>query len=247
MNDFLNKLDLSDLGNVKYIASMKAQFNKELSDFHKKVKAPTKNGHVNYGKTKYDYVIFDDLTKSVDTALADSGTGMTWYQDSETVDGMVRARTHVEASNGYEKVSGWIAIKTNGNAQDIGSALTYAKRYSLGTMFGIASDTDNDGQMAKNLPTPVDRHSAIQKRMDKPAKITSNQIGTIKEHILELAKLRNQSAETITNEYLSKAKVKNLTELTSILGNQLIQRLKRDIEPLEKPATNEFDEFLKGM
>lgn len=45
-----------------------------------------------------------------------------------------------------------VYVKTDTFAQKVGSALTYAKRYSLGMALGIATDEDDDGNIASEPP-----------------------------------------------------------------------------------------------
>ena len=62
--------------------------------------------------------------------------------------------------------------------QAFGSAITYAKRYSLATAFGIASDIDDDGNAgtqnapAKRAPRKA---PAKQQQQPKPAQPTQSQ------------------------------------------------------------------------
>jgi hypothetical protein len=255
MNNLLEKIDLSSLENAKYLFELKAGFNKELAKFHDKVKPPSKNGHVDFtskkgGRTKYDYVQLEDLIKAIDTAL--NGTGMTWSQDSEVDNGAAKVRTRILSSNGYEYVSPWIVIKTSGQAQDIGSAITYAKRYSLGTSFGINSETDDDGrkaqesvhsqnsnnnQNAKTNPGPVTRM------------ITPKQLGEIKTKLIELGLAKGTSSDIEANNYLAMAKLKRLEYLTSDYADALLKRIEEDLEQAKsaEKKSNEFDNFLKGI
>lgn len=54
--------------------------------------------------------------------------------------------------------SGWVNLAgPNCNAQQAGSAITYAKRYTLSAILGIAGEDDDDGGEAANtgqIPTP---------------------------------------------------------------------------------------------
>lgn len=125
----------------------RAAFNKSLAQFRQQVKAPKKNGHVDTGKYGYDYVLLDDLIKSIDDGIKD--TGLSWRQEVEVNQGTIRVRTIISHSNGYDYDSPWITLSSGAKPQDIGSAITYAKRYSLGTTFGISSESDDDGEAAQ--------------------------------------------------------------------------------------------------
>lgn len=151
-NSLLN--DVIQHGNMemaKYLMELKAEFNKGLSQFRANVKAPNKNGHVNFktakgGRTKYDYVLLDDLIAAIDEAI--KGTGITWTQDTVNANGITRVRTILRCVNGWSEASSWTELPSKGSAQDVGSAITYAKRYSLSATFGVSSDVDDDGELA---------------------------------------------------------------------------------------------------
>ena len=251
MNDLLEKIDLTNLENAKFLVELKAGFNKELAKFHDKVKPPSKNGHVDFstgkGRTKYDYVQLEDLIKAIDTAL--NGSGMTWSQDSEVNDGSARVRTRILSSNGYEYISPWILIKSSGKAQDIGSALTYAKRYSLGTSFGINSETDDDGQQAQASNTSTNNPHK-QKNNPNPANrmITPKQLGEIKAQLIELGLAKGTSSDIEANNYLSMAKLKRLEDLSSDYAKALLKHIEKDLKQVKatENKSNEFDDFLKG-
>lgn len=136
---------------VKYFMGLKAKFNEGLAKFRANVKAPNKNGHANFpskkgGRIKYDYVLLDDLIAAIDEAI--KGTGITWTQDTVNANGITRVRTILRCVNGWSEASSWTELPSKGSAQDVGSAITYAKRYSLSATFGVSSDVDDDGELA---------------------------------------------------------------------------------------------------
>lgn len=136
---------------AKYLMELKAEFNNGLAKFRSKVEAPKKNGHANFpskkgGRIKYDYVVLDDLIAAIDKAIKD--TGITWTQDTVNTNGLTRVRTVLRCVNGWSEASSWTELPSKGSAQDIGSAITYAKRYSLSATFGVSSDADDDGELA---------------------------------------------------------------------------------------------------
>jgi hypothetical protein len=47
-----------------------------------------------------------------------------------------------------EKISGEYPLPANGSPQALGSAITYARRYCLCAVTGVAADDDDDGQAA---------------------------------------------------------------------------------------------------
>lgn len=60
--------------------------------------------------------------------------------------------------------SEWPVCKMPAAPQQIGSALTYARRYSLFSIVGIAGDDDDDGDAAKGVETPAPKRVAPPKR-----------------------------------------------------------------------------------
>lgn len=244
MSNLLEKLDLSQLENVKYLYELKAKFNQELAEFHSRVKPPAKNGHVNFrtkaGQKKYDYVRLEDLIKSIDEAL--KGTGLTWNQDSEVKNGAIRVRTSLLSSNGYEQVGSWLEIKTGGDPQAIGSALTYAKRYSLGTAFGINSETDDDGQQSqktndrfKTKSTTPKPQATRPQAQSKPQPnfdtlINQQQLRLINDKLTELSKAKGTKADNEARRYLSMVHLNRLEELTNDQAIALVDHLDKEIK-----------------
>ncbi|QMU09292.1 ERF family protein (plasmid) [Levilactobacillus suantsaii] len=218
---------------VDYQLKIKLQsaFNKGLSHFRQQVKAPKKNGHVGYktksGGKNYDYVLLEDLIKAIDEGLKD--TGLAWYQDCETANGVVRVRTIVTHENGYSKSSSWMEFKTSGNPQDAGSAMTYAKRYSLGTTFGVSSEADDDGQQAtKAAPSnrtaqqPAHRNNGTQQNNCQPLPVTKQQATTLNGLFEAMSKAASAPIEAVRNGYLEKLNVSQVNDLMHDGANQLI-------------------------
>ncbi|MGP4116436.1 ERF family protein [Levilactobacillus zymae] len=220
-----NVLEASSKIEVDYQLKIKLQsaFNKGLSHFRQQVKAPKKNGHVGYktksGGKNYDYVLLEDLIKAIDEGLKD--TGLAWYQDCETSNGVVRVRTIVTHENGYSKSSSWMEFKTSGNPQDAGSAMTYAKRYSLGTTFGVSSEADDDGQQAND--TTPNRNNSQRKNTSKPEPSTKQQQTTLESLFKAMSKTASAPIEAVRNGYLGKAGVSQSSQLSHSKAESLIK------------------------
>lgn len=220
-----NVLESGSKIEVDYQLKIKLQsaFNKGLSHFRQQVKAPKKNGHVGYktksGGKNYDYVLLEDLIKAIDEGLKD--TGLAWYQDCETANGVVRVRTIVTHENGYSKSSSWMEFKTSGNPQDAGSAMTYAKRYSLGTTFGVSSEADDDGQQAND--TTPNRNNSQRKNTSKPEASTKQQQTTLEGLFKAMSKTAGAPIEAVRNGYLEKAGVSQPNQLSHNKAESLIK------------------------
>jgi hypothetical protein len=85
-----------------------------------------------------------------------SSNGLAFVQKLHSADGGVAVETVLIHESGQEMSFGTLFIPaTKQDAQGYGSAISYAKRYSLQAALGIASE-DDDGQAAvKTRPAPV--------------------------------------------------------------------------------------------
>lgn len=121
---------------------------KSLAKFRQQLKQPVKDGANPYFKSTY--VTLDGVIKAVDTAL--EGTGLSYIQEAATSDGLPAVRTVLFHEDGGTMASGWLSLplKNGATPQDVGSLLTYAKRYQLAAFFGVSSDVDDDGNSASS-------------------------------------------------------------------------------------------------
>ena len=134
----------------------KAELFKAFANFKKKLKQPLKDANNPFFKSKY--VPLENVVQVVDEAMID--TGLSYTQGiADLEEGYLRVDTIVLHESGeYMVIKGSKVKPVKNDPQSAGSAITYARRYSLSTAFGIASDPDDDGngasQQAKNKPKP---------------------------------------------------------------------------------------------
>ena len=130
----------------------KAELFKAFANFKKKLKQPLKDANNPFFKSKY--VPLENVVQVVDEAMMD--TGLSYTQGiADLEEGYLRVDTIVLHESGeYMVIKGSKVKPVKNDPQSAGSAITYARRYSLSTAFGIASDPDDDGngasQQAKN-------------------------------------------------------------------------------------------------
>ena len=119
-----------------------------------------KDGKVEYSKTKYSYAVLEDVCNEVRKKYSKyelSFTQIPLYEEGMNV--LVTTLGH---SSGQ-----WIRCKMkiqtqNAGPQAYGSALTYARRYSLGAMSCLAAtDEDDDAQAAQGIWNIVDKTGTI--------------------------------------------------------------------------------------
>ena len=106
-----------------------------------------KHDHTMVGeKYTFRYASLASVHAAIRKPLADNGLAYTQVLDSWEPGKIVLITTLMHASGQFMRSVFPLAAQQN--MQAFGSALTYAKRYSLSAIVGIASDEDDDGQAA---------------------------------------------------------------------------------------------------
>lgn len=116
-----------------------------------------------YFKSKYaplDAII--DATRPI---MAKHGLAVT--QQPLFMDGAAGVETTIIHKDGHSTTTTLLLPLKDQSPQGVGSAITYARRYALAAVLGVASEDDDDGNVAEGK-RPVDSHRpAIAKVMDK--------------------------------------------------------------------------------
>lgn len=99
---------------------------------------------------KSKYANLEAVLDAITPALNANGLFLT--QETRRVDNMIEAKTIVFNAAG-EKFEGGVTCLpiVKNDAQGVGGAITYARRYSLKTMFALSED-DDDGNAASQRP-----------------------------------------------------------------------------------------------
>lgn len=127
----------------KNLAEALAAFQAELPTIKKthKAKVKTRTG----SDFEYAYAGLPEVSAAVLPLLGKNGLS---FVASPTLssDRFVLAYRLLHASG--ESLSGEYPLPSNGSAQELGSAITYARRYALCSVVGVAAEDDDDGQGA---------------------------------------------------------------------------------------------------
>lgn len=92
------------------------------------------------------------------------GTGISWFQNVVNTDKGVGVQTIIVHTSGQYIVFGPLSVPADKqNAQGLGSAETYARRYSLCAVFGIVADPDEDGNEASNYRQTSNRQQSSRR------------------------------------------------------------------------------------
>lgn len=120
------------------------------------------------GNYSYRYADLSDVLDSVRKSLAANGLAI--VQPITWTDGHAWLATRLIHSSGQ-----WIeSVYPLGNydrPQEMGSAITYARRYTLTALLGIAADEDDDGNTAQDSEQPRSHSQRLVPRipsMDSP-------------------------------------------------------------------------------
>lgn len=105
------------------------------------------NATVSYGTTKFKYVDFKALRGAVLPILAEHGLSVRYttaaYGEALLLIGEI-AHENGEIVNSFG-----LPLRENIKPQDLGSEITYYKRYALAALCGVVGDQDDDGNFAE--------------------------------------------------------------------------------------------------
>ena len=179
----------------------------------KTAKVPTKSG----GSYSYSYADLADVADAAYPVLSKHGLSFTC--GPRLVEGKLMLRGTLLHTSG-ERRHGYLPL--NGTTpQEIGSALTYARRYLLGCLTGIVTDDDDDGQgaqqAAKRRPRPeVDNVPLTEKTRAELFALMADR------HVTEPEAQRNAMSAVLGRT------VESRSSLTEAEGQQLVASLKGD-------------------
>jgi hypothetical protein len=107
---------------------------------------PPKDATAQYGR----YTSLPVLLDHIRPVLAAHGLGLIQEARSDILEGVpvVGVQTSLQHRSGAAYDAGTLLLPAGPNAQTSGSAMTYARRYAIQALLGIAGDTDDDGASA---------------------------------------------------------------------------------------------------
>lgn len=144
-----------------------AKFNEAMAKFQGEYDPPKKDKKVDYKTSKgqeikYEYSDLESLQRAIRKTA--SKHGLSWnvdfeYEETEITNYgkaqkalVLITKVIINHSSGVEKTFKGVPLYISAfDPQSIGSVKTYSERYALGGAFGIASDSDDDGQIARDL------------------------------------------------------------------------------------------------
>lgn len=187
------------------LAAALAAFQADMPTVHKgqTARIPGKNGSTGYS---YKYADLADVAKAAHPVLARHG--LSFIARPSHVEGVGFVLVGVlRHSSGDESDEGMLPIMGR-TAQEIGSSLTYNRRYLLGCMTGIVTDEDDDGAAANNArdarpqaqpvtqPPPAEQAGGTrqQGRAPEPAAQGAPDSTVVKAHTIAATRATNLDA-----------------------------------------------------
>jgi hypothetical protein len=107
------------------------------------------------GTYSYTYADLGDIIDAVRPILIKHD--LAFAQSAVTLDGKIGVETRIYHTSGHVEIFGPLYLPAGNDARSAGSAVTYARRYSLTAALGITSDEDADGAGAETPPDPHNR------------------------------------------------------------------------------------------
>lgn len=129
-------------------------------------KAHTANVQSTKGSYKYTYSTLDDLYDATDDALGEHGL-VTMHNIESGRDG-VGVSTMLLHQSGQFIQTDPVWLPGGSTPQSVGSAVTYARRYSLQAALGIAAEEDDDGLKVTAKPARTASAPAPAEKAQEP-------------------------------------------------------------------------------
>lgn len=131
-----------------------------------KIETVRKNGENPHFKSKY--ATLDEVWETVRKAVNDAGL-VVFCTIDPTADGKRELTTHVaEVKSGEEISCSFPIVAQAATPQAVGSAMTYARRYTLTALLEIVTGdgADDDGEAATNHNTPATKNPSASAAAD---------------------------------------------------------------------------------
>ena len=186
----------------------------------------------NVGTYKYTYADLADVTAAIMPLL--SRNGLAFACTPRLVasgHGYELAATLMHASG--ETIEG--ALPIAGTAQQLGSAITYARRYLLGSMTGVVTDSDDDAKIATEAAKANRRevHKAVAE--DAVPRISETQTKRLHALCGDLALDRDKKLAIAT--WSAGREITTTSDLTTREASALIDYLAGRLADQKKEAT----------
>ena len=192
---------------------------KALVETQKELKQPLKDAKNPFFKS--EYVPLENVAEAITESATKHGLAFSQYATT-TETGNVSVGTIVFHESGeFIEFPPLILKPENTKPQSIGSAITYAKRYSLSAVFGITSDKDDDGNKVNGNG---EQQKQPQKRNQKQAQNDEPDVHAIVEKYVQQLEVIGIKRADVVEYVCNKHNVGNMFD---IQPNVLVGEIKQ--------------------
>ena len=121
---------------------------KALNKFHETVEQPAKSASNPFFKASY--VPLEDVVEAIATASKECGLSFTQWAVTDEIGRVGVGTLLMHESGEWVEYPPVMQKPAKPDPQQLGSTITYLKRYTLSAVFGITSDKDDDAEKAMN-------------------------------------------------------------------------------------------------
>ena len=199
---------------------------------------PTKDKTANVksdkGSFSYTYATIADGLVAVRKALSDNGIAIIQAPRIEGDVMMLDTRLAHASDQWFE--CEWPVCKLPSPPQQIGSAITYARRYSLFSMVGIAGEDDDGKAAGQSPPPPPKQEPTIDLNQAKEIDALIKTVGATRRHFCEFYKIsRVQELPAKLYEHAIAALNEAAPEIDKTVSTDEAS-IMPDADPAEPPA-----------
>ena len=209
-----------------------------LSNFQGKMTAVKKDATNPFYKSKY--ATLDTIWDTIRKPLSENGLSVA--QTMNLIDGKSVLETTLYHTSG-EWISGTQLVNpVKDDPQGLGSAITYARRYSLSAILGLLSDDDDDANTATKQESNVEQKVIVAKPVSTVGETPQKTEGitvpqTKKIHATAKEKgLSVESARSYMQKTFKKSSTKELTKDEASTMIEFLEEIKPDDIPLVRAA-----------
>ena len=177
-----------------------ASIAKALIAFQANVKQPKKSATNPHFRNSY--VPLDNVVDSIHEAAPQHG--LAYVQETLVEDDRAGVLTMIvhESGEWMEFDPFLLPIGQKATPQAVGSAITYARRYSLSTAFGLASETDDDANSANdNAQQNPSKQPPRKQAPPQEPKATQNQLDVLKAKAVAIANAANVEVKLVEESF----------------------------------------------
>ncbi len=187
----------------------KNSFIKALCEALKKIEQPKHDSKVNYGKTQFSYASLKEVLERL-KPLNDHGIRFTQSEVYE--DGLWFMNTIVSHEDGYSETHKTFLKNSTTSEKEFASSITYSRRYSLCSIFGLYGQKDTDCVIEEVFSDKKQVEKFISKKLqdDIQKKMGEDEVfkNKVYDHI-SACKVPNVQSIPATKEEFYRSKINN--------------------------------------